>query len=49
MSTRILAIKRINKDIQEITKNPIESIGIASLNDDLMKYVINIRLMTGLY
>ena len=49
MSNRILALKRINKDIKEITKNPIEGIGIVSINDDPMRYVINMRLMTGPY
>ena len=44
-----IAIKRINKDMKEITKNPIEGIGIVSLDDDPMKYIINIRLMTGPY
>ena len=46
---KALAIKRINKDIKEITKNPIEGIGIASLDNDLMNYVINMKLMTGPY
>ena len=44
-----IAIKRINKDMREITKNPIEGIGIVSLDDDPMRYIINIRLMTGPY
>ena len=46
---KALAIKRINKDIKEITKSPIEGIGIASIDNDPMKYVVNIRLMAGLY
>ena len=37
MSNRILALKRINKDIKEITQNPIEGIGIVSINDDPMR------------
>ena len=45
----MLAIKRINKDIKEITKNPLEGIGIASIGEDLMRYVINMRLMNGPY
>ena len=49
MSTRAIAIRRINRDIKEITKNPIEGIGIAPIDDDLMRYVINMRLMTGPY
>ena len=49
MSNKQLAIKRINKDMKEITQNPIEGIGIASIDDDSMRYVINMRLMTGPY
>ena len=48
-SRNSLAIRRINKDIREITKNPIEGIGIASIDNDPMKYVINMRLMAGPY
>ena len=49
MSSKSLAIRRITKDIKEITKSPIEGIGIAQLENNIMKYVINIRLMTGPY
>ena len=49
MSNKQLAIKRINKDMKEITQNPIEGIGIASIDDNPMRYVINMRLMTGPY
>ena len=49
MKGRALAIKRINKDIKEITNSPIEGIVINSLDDDPMKYIVNIRLMMGLY
>ena len=49
MKGRILALKRINKDMKEITQFPIEGIGIAPLDNDGMKYVVNIRLMMGLY
>jgi ubiquitin-protein ligase len=49
MKGRVLAMKRINKDIKEIIQFPIEGIGIAPLDNDGMKYVANIRLMTGLY
>ena len=48
-SGKALAIKRINKDIKEINKSPIEGIGIASIDNDPMKYVVNIRLMMGIY
>ena len=43
------SIIRINKDIKEITENPIEGIGIASIEDDPMRYVINMELITGPY
>ena len=46
---KALAIKRINKDMKEINKSPIEGIGIASIDNNPMKYVINLRLMTGIY
>ena len=49
MSIKNLALRRINKDIKEITQNPIEGIGIASLEGDPMKYVVNIKLMNGPY
>ena len=49
MKGRPLAIRRINKDIKEITKNPVEGIGVASLENNPMKYVVNIRLMSGPY
>ena len=49
MSNKTIAIKRINRDIKEITKNPKEGIGIASIDEDPMKYVINMRLMSGPY
>ena len=42
-------MKRINKDMKEISNFPIEGIGIAPLDSDAMKYVVNIRLMAGLY
>ena len=48
-SGRALAIKRINKDMKEIYKSPIEGIGIASIDNDPMKYVVNLRLMMGIY
>ena len=49
MKGRALAIKRINKDMKEITNSPIEGIGITSLDNDPMQYIVNIRLMAGLY
>ena len=49
MKGKSLALKRINKDIKEITKNPIEGIGIVSLLNDPMKYIVNIKLLQGPY
>ena len=49
MSGRNLALRRINKDMKEISQNPIEGIGICSLEGDPMKYVVNIMLMNGPY
>ena len=37
MKGRVLALKRINKDMKEITQFPIEGIGIAPLDNDGMK------------
>jgi len=48
-SGKVIAIKRINKDMKEITKFPQEGIGITSLNDNIMKYIVNLRLMSGIY
>ena len=48
-SGKAIALKRINKDIKEITKSPVEGIGITSIDNDPMKYVVNLRLMSGLY
>ena len=45
----MIAFKRISKDIQEITKNPVEGIGIIQYGNDFMKYIVNIKLMNGIY
>ena len=49
ISRKGLSIKRINKDLKEIIESPIEGIGIASIDNNPMKYVINMRLMSGIY
>ena len=49
MFTNKLSLKRINKDIAEITKSPIEGIGIVSLNNNPMEYIVNIELLAGIY
>ena len=48
-SNRIIALKRISNDIREITSYPLEGIGITSIDNDPMKYLINIQLMMGIY
>ena len=47
MTRRIVALKRIANDMKELTKCPLEGIGIAPLDD--MKFVVNMELMTGPY
>ena len=42
-------IKRINRDLKEITKSPIEGVGIVSLANHPMNYIVNIKLLEGLY
>ena len=49
MSIKNLSLKRIYKDIKEITESPIEGIGIVSLNNNPYEYIVNIRLMEGIY
>ena len=49
MSHNKLSLKRINKDIKEINKFPLEGIGIESLDNNPYEYVVNIKLMTGIY
>lgn len=49
MSIRKLAIRRITNDLKEINNCPLEGIGITSIDNDPMKYVVNIKLMMGIY
>ena len=49
MKGKSIAIKRINKDIKEITKSHIDGIGIISLPNDPVKYIVNIKQMEGPY
>ena len=49
MSGKSIAIKRIIRDIKEITKSPVEGIGITSLLNDPMNYIVNIKLLQGPY
>lgn len=46
---RITELKRIANDIKELTKCPLEGIGIAPAEEDPMKFIINIELMMGPY
>ena len=48
--SKLIAQKRIQKDIEEILKHPIEGISIAQLNENnIMEYVVNIKLLNGIY
>ena len=49
MYTKNLSSKRISNDIKEIYSNPLEGIGIISLDNDIKKYLVNIELLTGPY
>ena len=49
MSGKSIAIKRISKDLKKITNSPLEGIGIVSLSNDPMKYIVNIKLLQGPY
>ena len=44
-----LCLQRITKDLKEITNSPLEGIGIASIDNDPKKYVVNMRIMSGVY
>ena len=46
---KVIALKRIANDMKELAKCPLEGIGIASIDNDPMKFVINMELMTGPY
>ena len=49
MTKRIIALKRIANDMKELSKCPLEGIGMAPIDNDPMKFVINMELMTGPY
>ena len=46
---KVIALKRIANDMKELAKCPLEGIGMASIDNDPMKFVINMELMTGPY
>ena len=49
ISRKGLSLKRIIRDLKEIIKSPIKGIGIVSIDNDPMKYVVNMCLMSGIY
>ena len=49
MKGKSLALKRISKDLKEIKTNPLEGIGVESLLNDSMRYIVNIKLLQGPY
>ena len=49
MTKRIIALKRIANDMKEITKSPLEGIGITSIDNDPLKFAINMELLCGPY
>ena len=46
---KVIALKRIANDMKELAKCPLEGIGITSIDNDPMKFIINMELMTGPY
>ena len=48
-SRKSFAIKKIKEEIKEISESPLEGIGITSIDEDPLKYAVNIKLMTGIY
>ena len=49
MSNRLIAIKRVTNDLKELNKCPLEGIGVAQIDNDPLKFVVNIELMSGPY
>ena len=45
----ILCLNRIKKDFEEITNSPLEGIGIVPLDNEPMKYVVNIKIISGVF
>ena len=46
---KVIALKRIENDMKELAKCPLEGIGIVSIDNDPMNFIINMELMTGPY
>ena len=49
MSKRLIAIKRVTNDLKELNNCPLEGIGVAQIDNDPLKFVVNIELMSGPY
>ena len=45
----ITALKRISNDIKALEKCPLEGIGLVSMGEDPLKFIINMQLMDGPY
>src|SRR5690242_15901813 len=43
------ALKRINRDYEELLNNPLEGVGIIKNFDDDFKYYINLKMLHGIY
>jgi len=46
---KLISIRRINKDLQELAKEPAEGIGLAQLDNNIFKYVVNTKILFGCY
>ena len=44
-----LCLNRISKDLKELIQAPLEGIGIISLDNDPKKYIVNIKIMYGIF
>ena len=44
-----LCLNRISKDLKELIQAPLEGIGIISLDNDPKKYLVNIKIMYGIF
>ena len=49
MSKLVIALKRIANDMKALDKCPLEGIGIASIEDEPLKFVVNMELLDGPY
>ena len=46
---KALCLNRISKDLKELIQAPLEGIGIISLDNDPKKYLVNIKIMYGIF